>query len=109
MRDIFRGDRREFLQRRVTDTNLRAMHRHRHRPLEGRVVVVEIFASEPRFDGMSANARLAWNALSGTSVIYHRMPGKDSGDMLQGDNAKVLAALLSARLSDAGRETNARC
>jgi thioesterase domain-containing protein len=106
MRDLFRGDRREFFQQRVTDTNLRAMRRHRHKPLQGRVAAFHILASEHRFDQMSANTRVAWNTLSGTSVTYHRLPGKDSGDMLRGENARTTAALLAVRLREARRMTN---
>jgi hypothetical protein len=32
---------------------------------------------------------------------YHRVPGKDSWDMMQGDNARALAAVLSSRLPHA--------
>jgi thioesterase domain-containing protein len=106
MRDLFRGDRREFFQQRVTDTNLQAMLRHRHKPLQGRVAAFDILASEHRFDAMSANTRTAWNALSGSSVMYHRLPGRDSGDMLRGDNARATAALLAARLRAARAMTN---
>jgi hypothetical protein len=106
MRDLFRGDRREFFQQRVSDTNLRAMRSHRHKPLEGRVAAFDILASEHRFDAMSPNARVAWNALSGTSVTVHRLPAKDSGDMLRGDNARTTAALLAVRLRAARRMTS---
>ena len=104
MRDLFRGDRREFLQHRVTDTNLRAMLRHAHKPLKGGAMAFEIFVSEPRFDKMSVSTRVAWNALSGRPAEFHRMPGKDSGDMLSGNNAKALAILLSKRLQRARRK-----
>jgi thioesterase domain-containing protein len=107
MRDLFRGDRREFFQRRVTESNFRAMRRHRFKPLQGRVPVF-IFASGERFDGMSVDARMAWDALSGTSVTYDRVPGKDSGDMLNGDNARVTAALLAVRLRDAPQVASGR-
>jgi hypothetical protein len=106
MRDLFRGDRREFFQQRVTDTNLRAMLRHRHKPLQGRVAAFDILASEHRFDAMSASTRIAWSALSGTSVTYHRLPGRDSGDTLRGVNAVATAALLAARLRTARGLTN---
>jgi thioesterase domain-containing protein len=102
-KDLFRGDRREFFQHRVANTNLRAIRRHKHQPLDGGTMLFEIFVSEPRFDRMPVSTRVAWNALSGTPVTFHRMPGKDSGDMLQGDNAKALAAVLSLRLQHAWR------
>jgi hypothetical protein len=97
-RDLFRGDRREFLQRKVADTNLRAMLRHRNSALAGAVPAPEIFASEPRYDRMTESTRAAWNELAGIAVTFHRVSGKDSGDAIQGAHARTLAALLARRL-----------
>ena len=98
MRDLFRGNRREFHQSRVTDTNLKAVLRHTHRHLHAAGSTVEIFASQPRFDRMTPAARAAWDALAGTTVVCHRVAGKDSGDAVQGKHAKAFAELLSQSL-----------
>ena len=44
-----------------------------------------------------------WTSLAGKSITYHSVPGKNSGDMMQGENAKTLATVLSTRLEQARR------
>ena len=39
-----------------------------------------------------------WDTVWNGEVVFHRMPGADSGDMLSGDNARVLGTTLSERL-----------
>jgi thioesterase domain-containing protein len=102
-RDVFRGERRHFRQRRVHSANLRALRRYMRKPLTSRPEIIEIFRSAARFDRALENSRVDWASLAGTPITYHKVPGKNSGDMAQGENAKVLAALLSSRLKLARR------
>ena len=51
----------------------------------------------------AVNARVDWTSLAGRPIPYHKVPGQDSGDMLQGDNANAVATLLSIRLQHARR------
>ena len=102
-RDLLRADYREFNQRRVYDGNLAALLMYEWKSLRDGSVAFEIFGTARMFDKTSATERVNWDAVSGGSVAYHRVPGKDSGDMLQGTNAKPLAGVLSARLRSARR------
>src|SRR5262245_28633313 len=95
---MFRGDPSEFNQVRVRETNFRAIARYKHKPLRYQDVVVEIFKSER--DGKRPG-RVDWMALVGESTAQHRFRGRDSGDMLRGDNVRALAAALSSRLQNA--------
>jgi hypothetical protein len=99
-RDVFRGDRREFDQRRVNDANVTALLRYKHAPLS-RIVDIEIFTSGRRITAPSEYGRIDWNRITRGTARYHRVPGKDSGDMLQGANARALAVVLSSRLHHA--------
>jgi hypothetical protein len=102
-RDVFRGDRREFNQRKVYEANLAALLQYRRAALRSGPVALEIFGTERMFNKKSTQERVDWGAVAGASAAYHRVPGKDSGDMLQGDNAEPLAAILSLRLRHARR------
>jgi hypothetical protein len=99
-RDVFRGDRREFDQRRVNDANLTALLRYKHAPLPG-IVAIEIFTSGRRVTDPFDHGRVDWHRITRGAARYHRVPGKDSGDMLQGANARALAVVLSSRLHHA--------
>jgi hypothetical protein len=101
--DVLRGDRREFNEGRVRGANLRALLAYKHEPVKGGSVTIEIFGTARDRGNTARGARVDWSALTGGYTPYHRVPGKDSGDMLQGDNAKALATLLSARLRHAMR------
>jgi hypothetical protein len=47
---------------------------------------------------LGVREKLDWGALWQGDAKRHRLPGKDSGDMLTGKNAPVIAALLGQRL-----------
>ena len=100
-RDLFRGDERQFHQRRVKAANVRALRRYKHRPMARSPKVIEVFRTSRRFDLLPSGAGVDWVSLVGKPITYHHVAGKDSGDMLRGDNAKALAALLSSRLDHA--------
>jgi len=102
-RDVFRGDHRQFHQRRVYAANLRALRRYKHEPLHGGPEIIEIFRSARRFNRAPIASGVDWASLAGKPVRYHDMAGKNSGDMLQGENGKALASLLSIRLQQARR------
>jgi thioesterase domain-containing protein len=102
-RDVFRGDYRQFHQRRVYANNLRALRRYKPAPLNGGPEAIEVFRTGRRFDRAPADSQVDWTDPAGKPITYHKVPGKNSGDMLQGENAKVLARLLSARLECAPR------
>jgi thioesterase domain-containing protein len=102
-RDLFRGDWREFYQHRVYEANLTALRRYKREPLRSVPAAFEIFATKSLFERPSKNVRLIWGPLAGGCAIYHQVAGKDSGDMIQGDNAKPLAAILSNRLQHVRR------
>jgi thioesterase domain-containing protein len=102
-RDVFRGDYRQFHQRRVYASNLRALRRYKQAPLNGGPEAIEVFRTGRRFDRAPADSQVDWTDPAGKPITYHKVPGKNSGDMLQGENAKVLARLLSARLECAPR------
>jgi hypothetical protein len=106
-RDLFRGDHRQFLRRRVSAANLRALRRYKYQPLQRGPEVVEIFRTG-RLDRASVNSGVNWAALAGTPIKYHNVPGEDSGDMLRGENAKALASLLSIRLQQARHGVSVR-
>ncbi len=101
-RDLLRGDHRKFHQRRVSAANLRALRRYKHEPLRGGLQALEIFRSG-RLDRAAVDLGVDWASLAGKSIKYHSVPGKNSGDMLQGEHAKTLAALLSTRLEQTRR------
>jgi thioesterase domain-containing protein len=101
-RDLFRGDHRKFHQRRVSAANLRALRHYKYEPLRGGPEVMEIFRTG-RFDRAPVGLGVDWASLAGTPIKYHNVAGKDSGDMLRGENAAALASLLSNRLQQARR------
>jgi len=101
-RDLLRGDHRKFHQRRVSAANLRALRRYKHEPLNGGPEVIEIFRS-CRFTRGPVDSGVDWASLARRPINYHDVPGKDSGEMLRGENVKTLASLLSTRLQQARR------
>ena len=96
-RHAIRGVQREVHQRAVLEASKLAGRRYYRRPLKGRLRALEIFESaHPRNN--SKEWTVDWKPFWNGDAIRHRVPGKDSGDMISGENTRVLASLLSARL-----------
>ena len=95
--DAFKGVQREINQLEVYRANLLALDRYRRKPLSGRLRAVEIFETIRRGSRREGEPS-EWSALWEGKVIHHRVLGIDSGDMLIGANARVLAALVAERL-----------
>ncbi|MGH7766081.1 MAG: AMP-binding protein [Candidatus Binatia bacterium] len=89
--------RREMHQLAVYKASKRAGERFHPKPIHGRLRVVEIFDTA---SGRNNPGRryVDWNALWKGRIKRHLMPGKDSGDMVSGENARVLARLLKERM-----------
>jgi amino acid adenylation domain-containing protein len=92
-----KGTARELNQLEVYRANLRALDRYLRYPLEGRIAAIEIFETA---DTASPGRRSPNDWESDCPVVpqWHFLPGKDSGQMLMGENARVIASLLSERL-----------
>lgn len=103
-RGLFQGDAREMNQRKVYQANLNALLRHKPQPLEPQGKLFDIFQTKRRLDEEVLPNAVDWKALTGSATCFS-MPGKDSGDMLQGENVKVLASSLAARLEMARRHS----
>jgi len=98
-RKTLRGIRREIQQLEVIRANVRALDRYNRKPLTGRLRAVEIFeTSHPR---NTTEWTVDWKTLWDGQTVRHHLPGKDSGDMVSGKNARILAALLTERLREA--------
>ena len=93
----FRGVQREIHQLEVYRANVCALDRYHLKPLTGRLRTVEIFETEHRRI-QGKNDPSDWSVLSMGRTVRHLMPGKDSGDMVSGKNARVLGPLLAERL-----------
>jgi amino acid adenylation domain-containing protein len=95
-RNHFRSIQREIHQLAVFNASKAAGMRYRLKRLRGPVKTLDIFMSNhPR----SAYLEIFdWQKLWDGSVTLHHVPGRDSGDMLCGDNASVLGALLIERI-----------
>jgi hypothetical protein len=73
-----------------------AGQKYQPKSLKGPLRALEIFVSEhPRKNELK---NFDWRTLWDGRIKFHQVPGKDSGDMLSGENAKVLGALLRERL-----------
>ena len=93
----FKGAQRELNQIEVYRANLLALDRYRRQPLNGRLRAFEIF--ETRRPGrVKVRDGIDWQAFWDGPIQQHQVPGKDSGDMLSGENAHVLGALLAQQL-----------
>lgn len=93
---------REVYQRDVIRANIRALDRYQRKPLNGGLQAVEIFeTSNPR---NTTAWSFDWKNLWDGSPVKHHVAGKDSGDMLTGENGRVLALLLRERLKEAFAE-----
>jgi thioesterase domain-containing protein/acyl carrier protein len=104
IRNAFKDTRREIRQIQVIQANIRALDRYQRKPLIGCLGAMEIFESSHARN--SVGDSLDWKTLWDGQVIVHLVPGKDSGDMLHGKNARILARLLGDRVR-AAMERNA--
>jgi hypothetical protein len=95
--NAFKGLERELHQMEVYRANLLALDGYRRDPLNGRLRAFEVF--EPMHPGrVKVRDRIDWQALWKGPIKHHKMPGKDSGDMVSGENACVLSASLTQQL-----------
>jgi acyl-coenzyme A synthetase/AMP-(fatty) acid ligase/thioesterase domain-containing protein/acyl carrier protein len=98
-RDRLKGTQRELNQIEVHRANVLARRRYQRKALNGRLRALEIFETKrPGREPFDLGG--LWEG--GTS--RHLVPGKDSGDMLRGENVRVVAALLAERLRVAYEE-----
>ena len=86
---------RELNQIDVYQANLRALDRYHRLPLRGCLKALHIFETM-RPDNKNAHD---WNGVWSGRTRRHLVPGKDSGDMLTGQNVRVVAALLAEQLA----------
>jgi amino acid adenylation domain-containing protein len=101
-RKAFTRVQREIYQRDVVRANIRALDGYQRKPLNGGLRAVEIFeTSHPR---NTTAWSFDWKNLWDGYPVQHRVSGKDSGDMLTGENGRVLALLLRERLKEAFAE-----
>jgi thioesterase domain-containing protein len=100
------GARRELNQIEVYHANLAALDHYRRLPLDGALTAVEIFHTA-RLGRRKERDPVNWNTFWSGTIVQHRVPGKNSGDMLSGSNVKILATLLAKRLSESLGETSA--
>ncbi len=100
------GARRELNQIEVYHTNLAALDHYRRLPLDGALTAVEIFHTA-RLGRRKERDPVNWNTFWSGTIVQHGVPGKNSGDMLSGSNAKILATLLAQRLSESLGATSA--
>ncbi len=95
--NAFKAAERELNQIEVYRANLLALDRYRRQPLGGRLRTLEVFqTTRPGRDNVPDG--IDWQVLWKGSIKHHEVPGKDSGDMLSGQNARVLGALLGQQL-----------
>lgn len=95
--DGLKGTARELNQLEVYRANLRALDGYLRQPLEGHIKAIEIL--ETADYGMAEQSSpIDWEACCPVRPKWHLLPGKDSGQMLTGDNARITAALLTERL-----------
>jgi pimeloyl-ACP methyl ester carboxylesterase len=92
-----RAVQREIHQLEVFKASKRAGERYYPKPIHGRLRAVEIFDTA-RSRNNPTRKTIDWNALWNGQIRRHLMPGKDSGDMVSGENARVLAVLLAERM-----------
>ena len=93
-RKAFTRVQRELHQLEVFKANKEASKRYHRKPLNGRLRALEIFETARNTTRWSFD----WKSLWGGHPIRHHVPGKDSGDMLSGENAGAVAGLLAERL-----------
>jgi thioesterase domain-containing protein len=93
-----KGVQRELHQIEVYRANLRAANQYLREALSGPLTSLEIFETERDYENNSLGRPFDWRDLWRGSLIKHRVAGRDSGDMLSGDNARLLARLVAKRL-----------
>ncbi len=93
----FKGAQRELNQIEVYRANLRALEGFVRQPLVGRLVCMEVLETQGS-SSLKQGAPINWNTCWSGPIECHRVPGKDSGDMLTGANARTVATLLKTRL-----------
>ena len=95
--NAFKGAQRELNQIEVYRANLLALDGYRRQPLNGRLRAFEVFETT-RPGRVKAWDRIDWPALWKGPIKRHEMPGRDSGDMLNAENVRVLGASLAQQL-----------
>jgi thioesterase domain-containing protein len=100
-----RAVRREMHQLAVYKASKRAGELYRPKPIRGSLRAVEIFDTA-RSRNDPARKTIDWNTLWSGQISRHLMPGKDSGDMISGENARALARLLKERMRAAWNPSN---
>jgi surfactin synthase thioesterase subunit len=93
----FRGIRRELNQIEVLRANLNAFDHYQRKRLIGRVRTIEILETARRANNSWCDM-IDWSDFSQNSIHRHTVPGKDSGQMLIGENCRVVARLLAEQL-----------
>lgn len=105
--EAIRAVRREIHQLAVFNASKLAGRRYHPKRLVGQLMALEIFLSaHPRRANIES---FDWSTLWEGKTVLHHVPGKDSGDMLSGENARVLGTLLRNRLQMAYRATDTLC
>lgn len=94
-RDQSGGVERELNQIEVYRANVLALDRYRGETLNGRLPAIEVFQSARRG---KRNQVSHFNRLWEGNCRRHSVPGKDSGDVLKGENVRLLAEILAGRL-----------
>ncbi|MGH7770385.1 MAG: non-ribosomal peptide synthetase [Candidatus Binatia bacterium] len=102
--NALKGTERELNQIEVYRANLLALDRYRRKPLEGCLRSLAILATKRRTRSR-AEEQLDWSVFWKGNIMHHLVPGKDSGDMLRGKNAGILAVILRERLKAAFAES----
>jgi thioesterase domain-containing protein len=97
------GIERELKRIEVYRANHFAHEKYRHKALNGRLRALEIFETARR--GKQGERKpFDCSGLWEGRISRHLVPGVDAGDMQQGENARVFAALLAQRLRVAYEE-----
>jgi acyl-coenzyme A synthetase/AMP-(fatty) acid ligase/thioesterase domain-containing protein/acyl carrier protein len=97
--DKLKGIQPELNQFEVYRTNVLARRRYQRKALKGCLTALEILETN-RPDREPLDLRGFWEG----GISRHLVPGKDPGDMLLGENVRVVAALLAKRLRIAREE-----
>jgi thioesterase superfamily protein len=93
----FKGVERELNQIEVYRANLLGLDGYHRKSLSGRLKAFEVFETT-RPGRVKVRDRIDWREFWKGPIKYHQVPGKDSGDMLRGENARLLAVLLAQQL-----------
>jgi len=88
----------EMTQMKVLNANIAALRRFQRQPIARPVNVIGIYETPRR---AQLRAGLDWGTGSAARVVRHTVAGIDSGDMLKGENARVLAGCVAEHLRGA--------